>query len=492
MPHPLRSASRIPLAASSLLNQLLDDPDALVRKLELYSHRRSAPIASTAATVVKRLAPALAKVQQQRNQQRFSAGILPATVRPDWAFNGRVLYALTNSLPHSTAGYALRSHALIAELEEQGIRVSPLTRFGYPVSIGVFGAHAQDSVDGISYARSLPMWFPLSTTARLKQAVRNVVREAIANEVTVLHTTTPFDNALVVSRAAAQLGLPWIYEVRGEPELTWASQQELAGAQDPKATPQFQQARANETAAMRSASAVVTLSEVSKQDIVARGVPAEKIFVVPNAVTAEVLDDQRSQQQCRAELGLDPNRKIIGVISSLVGYEGIDVALRALALTDPEIHLLIVGDGEARPGLEELTDELGLRTRVRFVGSVPRQEVATWYAALDALLVPRLPFDVCRTVTPIKTLLASALGVPIIASDMPALREVTGGFETYFPAGDARSLAEKIEQVVNAPAARSAEQQAWLRTRTWNASVSELIRAYQQVDYAQLPQQRES
>ena len=68
----------------------------------------------------------------------------------------------------------------------------------------------------------------------------------------------------------------------------------------------------------------------------------------------------------------------------------------------------------------------------------------------------------CRTVTPLKALQAQALGIPVIASDLPALREVTGGVESYVPGEDPKALAEAIAGVEESDTGRN-----WAATRTW-------------------------
>src|SRR5699024_10966596 len=84
----------------------------------------------------------------------------------------------------------------------------------------------------------------------------------------------------------------------------------------------------------------------------------------------------------------------------------------------------LVGGGTARPGLAALAVELGISDRVHFPGRVPRNSARRWVEALDIVVVPRLDRAVSRLVTPQKPVEALALGRPVIASDLPALREV--------------------------------------------------------------------
>ena len=71
----------------------------------------------------------------------------------------------------------------------------------------------------------------------------------------------------------------------------------------------------------------------------------------------------------------------------------------------------------------------------------------------------------CRNVTPLKALNAQALGIPVVASDLPALREVTGEIETYVQAENAERLARGVMQAVGRDGLPSIE---WAKTRQWS------------------------
>src|SRR5690606_3438867 len=131
--------------------------------------------------------------------------------------------------------------------------------------------------------------------------------------------------------------------------------------------------------------------------------------------------------EARARLGLRTAPQVIGTVSSLVGHEGLDTILRTVAtLRDggPDVSALVVGDGVARPGLLRLAAELGIADHVHLPGRVPRDVARTYLAALDVVLVPRRPARVTGLVTPLKPVEAMATGRPVVASDLPALREV--------------------------------------------------------------------
>src|SRR5699024_377579 len=125
------------------------------------------------------------------------------------------------------SGYTERTHQLLTALKSQGMSVRGVTRLGYPVVIGSFPLEEKSVVDGIEYVHLLPNKYPMLKKEQIELAVRMLVREARDFNATILHTTTDFKNAIVVSRAAEILGIPWIYETRGELHKTWLSKRPL-------------------------------------------------------------------------------------------------------------------------------------------------------------------------------------------------------------------------------------------------------------------------
>ena len=392
----------------------------------------------------------------------------------------RVMFFLTNAKPYTNSGYTERTQFLLKNLLRCGVPVEGITRLGYPILVGFFPVNEEVVVDGVKYRFLLPRFYPLKKQAQVEIAVDLLVKEAKKFQATALHTTTDFKNAVIVSRVAERLGIPWIYEVRGELEKTWLSKRP-ALISDAAATSEFfSLAEQQETEAMKQANAVIALSEVSKSQMIRRGIPSEKILVVPNAISEEEVTRRFNRDNIRSELNLG-NGKIIGAITSLVGYEGIDDLIRAVRHL-PDLECIIVGDGESKMRLEVLARELNVSDRVYFKGKQPFDAIWKWYAALDVLVVPRKNHEVTRAVTPIKTLMAQALGTPVVASDLPALREVTGGLAEYCTAEDPASIAAAVERVlkfdVQSRERLASDGREWVRTRTWHHNAERLSDLY--------------
>ncbi|MCV7463956.1 glycosyltransferase family 4 protein [Micrococcus luteus] len=390
---------------------------------------------------------------------------------------GRVLHVLTNSLPHTRSGYAQRSHAILRAQAEAGLQVSAVTRPGYPVQVGVPWARAVDVVDGIEYHRLTPSRLAQGQAARVRQHAALLLEVVRAERPALLHTTTHYVNAMAVRAVAEACGIPWVYEVRGRLADTWAATRGPAAT----ASPRYAAFTAREAQAARAADAVVTLGEGMRQTLVSEGVDPERIVLAPNAVDARFEAPPPSRAKARQHLGLDPDGRYVGTVSSIVDYEGLDLLVRAVARLAPEhprLRLRIVGDGVALPGLRVLAHRLGIADICEFPGRVAREDAVWHHSALDVFCVPRRDLPVTRAVTPMKSVEASALGRPVVASDLPALAELVedGVTGELFRAEDLDAFVAALGRLLSRPEEAERLGRAgrdWaLATRTWSSNVT--------------------
>jgi glycosyltransferase involved in cell wall biosynthesis len=251
--------------------------------------------------------------------------------------------------------------------------------------------------------------------------------------------------------------LPFIYEVRGFLEESWLSRHD---GQDARASDRFVLARCLETRCMREADAVVTLSEQMKAEIAARGIPAERIYVLPNAVDESLLDQVPDASGVRYALGATDGEIVLGTISTFYPHEGIDILVRATAtLRDrgAKVRLALVGDGTERQALEHLVGELGIHNITTMTGRVPFEHVRSYYAALDIFVAPRTDDRVSHMVTPLKPIEAMAAGCAVVGSAVGGLVEIIedGVTGVLVPPGDPSVLADALEPLLYDEALRS-------------------------------------
>ncbi|MGP5153525.1 glycosyltransferase [Glutamicibacter ardleyensis] len=334
-----------------------------------------------------------------------------------------VLFLATNSLPHTGSGYAQRTQSVLSSLVDEGWSVSAATRVQYPLNIGKLNTALKDRVGAIEYERLLPRVPKHDLSGRIQQQAEELLEKVFRDRPAVLHTTTDFTNALAVKAVSEATGIPWVYEVRGQLADTWLSTRPASAANSER----YRAFVERETYVAKSASYVLTLGDQMKQNLVDAGVNAENVEIVPNGIGDEFLKEPVDKKDARAQLGLELDAFYVGTVSSLVPYEGLDTVIRALAGINDlgrQVRLLIVGDGTEKENLIRLASDLDILHRCEFTGRVPREMAHLYHAALDLFVVPRVDNTVTRAVTPLKPVEALASGVPVLASDLPALREL--------------------------------------------------------------------
>ncbi|MBM7782537.1 glycosyltransferase family 4 protein [Arthrobacter tumbae] len=436
------------------------------------------------------------KAQRLESELRVFRGWIP-TLEPVQGYEPQpqtVLHVLTNSLPHTGSGYAQRSHSILTAQEALGWNVHAATRLGYPVQVGKLFAQDTDVLNGVTYHRLIPARMPTGFDQRLQVQAEVLLDLALKIRPAVLHTTTHFVNGLVTRAVAEALGVPWVYEVRGQLADTWASVRGEAA----KSSERYNFFTEREAAMTRSAALVVTLGEAMRQQILTAGDLRGGVLLCPNAVGEAFLDEPLDSQSARALLGLPHDGVFVGTVSSLVEYEGLDVLLRAIAMLageHPGLQCLIVGDGVAASALRQLAGELGITSRVTFTGRVPRKHAHLYHQALDIFVVPRRDLAVTRAVTPLKPVEAMASARPVVASNLPALNEivedsVTG---TLVVPDSAEELAAALKDLIRedgavvtdeARAMGATSRVRVLKERTWTGTTSTLLRAYQELGTA--------
>ena len=434
----------------------------------------------------------LARLQYLRGCRRLLDHGLPIPVagQPQQPSSPRrLLYIASSALPYHISGYTTRTHALLQGLQRAGWDISCATRPGYPMDradalVVVEGPERQ--VDGITYAvldggdrRRQPLDEYLLHAADAIEAHARTVRPAL------IQAASNYEAALPALIAARRLGIPFVYEVRGLWEFTAASK--VNGWEESE---RFALDRKLEGLAASHADHVLTLTCAMAAELWQRGVDATRISLAPNAIHPDEFQPLQRDQVLAAELGMQGTSFVVGYIGSILGYEGLDDLLEAFAGVRreiPDARLLIVGDGDVLNSLRERSQALGLDDAVLFTGRVPHSEVQRYFSLLDAIALPRKPFRVCQLVSPLKPLEAMAMEVPMVVSDVDALREMVedGRTALVHRAGDAASLQAALLRLGRDPQLRRALAQAAreqaLSQRTWQVVVQNITAEHERL-----------
>ena len=414
-----------------------------------------------------------------------SGQIRPLSGHDHEATPGRVLHLVNDALPSASAGYTIRTHEIVLAQRAAGLDPHVATRCGFPVTLGTLDGRRLVTLDGIPYHRLLPWRLPARADQAAALGLELAARLTEQLRPAVLHAASNYANAMIALALGERYGLPVVYEVRGFWEDTWLSRH--PNGTDLASSELYRRNRDLETRCMLAADLVVTLGEAMREEIVARGVPADKVLIVPNAVSQEFLRPLPDAGALRNELGIKPGEYVVGEVSSLVPHEGIGTLLEATRLLRERglpVRALIVGDGPERPALQRQAADLGLAEAAIFTGRVPAAKVREFHALLDVFVVPRTPDRVCQLVTPLKPVEAMASGLCVVTSEVRALAEiikpdVTGALTIP---QDPVALADSLELLVCSPDIRRKlgdNAREWVaRDRTWAHNAARYRDAY--------------
>ena len=180
-------------------------------------------------------------------------------------------------------------------------------------------------------------------------------------------------------------------------------------------------ARWAEGYAWRSADYVLPVTRVLAGHITARGVPEQRIRVLPNGINEAHFVSAPDSGTAKQRLGLT-GKLVLGFTGFVRDWHGVDRVVSWMATADApaNCHLLIVGDGPVRAELEQQAASLGIASRVTFTGVIDRHRVPEHVAAFDVALQPA----VTAYASPLKLMEYLVLGKAIVAPREPNLTEV--------------------------------------------------------------------
>ncbi len=192
---------------------------------------------------------------------------------------------------------------------------------------------------------------------------------------------------------------------------------------------------------------VIAVSEPVKKDIMKHDrVREEKIMVLHNGVTADRFMSANGHH-ARHDLDIPTSARIIGTVGRLFAQKGQRFLIEALAILKndfPDIRLIMVGDGPLRAEFETLSTRLGIRENIIFTGL--RRDVPDLLAAMEVFVFPSLWEGFSNAL-----LEAMSAGKPVVASDIPPVREIIASADqaVLVPPKDPSALAEGIRHILN-------------------------------------------
>ncbi len=208
------------------------------------------------------------------------------------------------------------------------------------------------------------------------------------------------------------------------------------------------------------------------------------VHVAPDGVDLERFTPALSATEARRRLGLPVDRQIVLYAGHLYRWKGVDTLARAAASLPGSAQVVIVGGTPAdRTRFADWLRREGLTERVHLAGYVPPTQVPTYLAAADVLVLPNSgSVPIAHTYTsPLKLFEYMAAERPIVASDLPALREVLAQDKTAWlvPADSPPALAAGITTILQDPARGrrlAAAAAVAVRRYTWDERAARVLK----------------
>jgi glycosyltransferase involved in cell wall biosynthesis len=413
---------------------------------------------------------------------------------------GAVLYHASQSRPHTSSGYAIRTHGLVSALKKHGVDIKVMLRHGYPLDRSDF---VSNTVLPSQFIEDVEYFFSPTTRKSLslinyqevynfnklelyqKQAIDSILQTAKEMKPAIIHSASNFVVGMAGAKAAKALGIPSIYEIRGFWHLTQSTKRE--GYED---SDHFRLTERLEIETAKQSDYVFTITNALKEILVENGVDEHKISVLPNAVELEKFHVLNKNKKLEKELGFQ-NKIVIGYIGSFVNYEGLDLLLEACSLLykklGDQFRLLLVGDGAMMSPLRKIAQFLQIEDIIKFTGRIDHDDVQDYYSLIDIAPLPRKGHKVCELVSPLKPFEAMASGKVVITSSVKALAEIIehGHTGLIFEKDNSMDLAEKLESVISNSELRrtlGANARDWVvENHSWEIVSRRVVDLYQQI-----------
>ena len=279
----------------------------------------------------------------------------------------------------------------------------------------------------------------------------------------IFATSTPLTIALPGVYAARRSGCPMVFEVR---DLWPAVPIAIGAIRSPVA---IAAARWLERFAYRNSTRIVALAPGMREEIVATGVPEERVTVIPNGCDLATFDDPEAGRALRRQHGWLGDRPLLvftGTFGLVNGMEYLSRLAAELSRIDEEVRIAAIGTGREFAATRRLAEQLGVLDRNLFlVGQRPKLEAAAWTQAADMTLALFTgPPIVWRDAVQNKFFDSLAAGKPV-ANNFPGWQSriaEEAGAGVILPADDLPAAARCISGV--------------LRDRAWLASAGAAAR----------------
>ena len=210
---------------------------------------------------------------------------------------------------------------------------------------------------------------------------------------------------------------------------------------------------------LRSARLIVVVSKVLKEDLIARGVKAEKILVNPNGVDTEKFHPGCGGNEIRQKFHLQ-DKKVVGFIGTFGQWHGVEELAKAIVLFfarhndwSDRVRFLLIGTGILFDNVKKIIEQGKCSDKVIMAGLVPQNKSPQYLAACDVFVSPHIPNPDGTHFfgSPTKLFEYMAMGKGIVASDLEQIGDILEDEMTakLVKPGDVENLADGIFELLD-------------------------------------------
>lgn len=262
----------------------------------------------------------------------------------------------------------------------------------------------------------------------------------------VFATSTPLTVGIPGWVAAALTRTPFVFEVRD----LWPEAAIQMGALKRNGLI-ARAAKALERFLYRKAKHVIALSPGMADGVLAEGVPAERVHMIPNSADLDLFYPAPKDHAFLASLGVPEGAFVVGYAGAIGPSNAVEAQVPEAARTLHErgrddVVFVIAGDGKCLPKLREMVEGL---PNVRLVGSLPKKDVPILTRSADVLMTLFADVPILATNSPNKFFDGLASGRPMIVNSNGWTKDLVeqNRCGVYVPAGDGVALADAIERL---------------------------------------------
>lgn len=365
----------------------------------------------------------------------------------------RILF-LTDNFPPEVNAPATRTYEHCRAWAEQGVDVTVITGFPNFPKGKVFDGYKnrlceKESMDGITVIRvwtyiTVNEGFFRRTLDYLSFALSSFWSGLFVKTDLIVATSPQFFTTFSGRLLSFFKRVPWVFELRD----LWPESIKSVGMMDDGMV--YRTLERIEMRLYRNASHIVPNTDAFKTRLVERGVPAEKISVIPNGTNFDLFTPRDADPELVSSLGLQ-DKFVVGYIGTMGLAHALDFVIRSIArLDDNTIHFLFIGDGAVKKSTVQLAHELNLEN-VTFLDPVPKSEIPRYLAVIDASLAPLKRTDTFKTVIPSKIFEAGAMGKPMLLGVDGQARSIVEEFGSglYFEPENTADFIEKVKKLAS-------------------------------------------